>query len=89
MPLACGAQLVLIVGVTATDVAADEERNTVAKVVRLIVWDGVHVAACVGRAVCDFCRPAGGGGGEVCRVGRGARWGLCLACSLFFFSAWR
>jgi len=61
----------------------------VAGVVRLIVWDGVHVAACVGRAVCAFCRPSGGGGGEVCRVRRGAPCGLCLACSLCFFSDWR
>jgi len=73
LPLAWGAQLVLIVRVTAAAVAADEKRDAVAGVVRLIGWDGVHAAACVGRAVCGFFRPAGGGGGEVCRVGRGAR----------------
>jgi len=37
LPLAWGAQLVLIVGVKATDIAADEERNAVAGVVRHIV----------------------------------------------------
>ena len=54
LPLAWGAQLVLIVGVTSADVAADAELAAVVGVMRLIVWDGVHVAACVGRAVCVF-----------------------------------
>ena len=89
LPLAWGTQLVLIVGVTAADVAADEKRDAVAGGVRLIVWYGVHVAACVERAFCAFWRPAGGGCGEVCRVGRGARCDLCLECSLCFLSAWR
>jgi len=71
LPLAWGAQLVLIVGVTSADVAADAELAAVVGVMRLIVWDGVHVAACVGRAVCSFCRPGGGRGGAV-----------CLACTL-------
>ena len=91
LPLAWGVQLVLIVGVTAADVAADEERDAVAGVVRLIVRAGVHVAACVCRAVCAFFRPAGGRGGVVCSAGRYARCGACLACSWCCLSAsrWR
>ena len=65
-PLVFVVQLVLIVEVTAADVAADAELAAVVGVVRLIVWDGVHVAACVGRAVFFFCRPVGGRGGAVC-----------------------
>jgi len=52
--LACGMQLVLVVGVTAAEGAVDAELAAVVEVVRLIVWDGVHVAAYVGRAVCVF-----------------------------------
>ena len=48
MPHARGVQLVLFVGVTAADVAAEDELDVVAGVVRLVVYDGVHVAACVG-----------------------------------------
>jgi len=61
-----GVPLVLIVGVTAADVAADAGLAAVVGVVRLIVWDGVNVAACVERAVCAFFRPGGGRGGAVC-----------------------
>jgi len=48
LPHARGVQLVLFVGVTAADVAAEDELDVVAGVVRLVVYDGVHVAACVG-----------------------------------------
>jgi len=39
-------QLVLLAGVAEADVGLD----VVAKVMGLVVYDGVHVAACVGRA---------------------------------------
>jgi len=66
LPLVFVVQLVLIVEVTAADVAADAELAAVVGVVRLIVWDGVHVAACVGRAAADYCRTGSGRGGAVC-----------------------
>ena len=44
LPLAWGVHCVLLVGVA------------VAGVVRFDAWDGVHVAACVGHAVCASCR---------------------------------
>jgi len=45
-----GRQLVLIVGVTAADVAAaDEELDAVAGMSRFVVWHGAQVAAGVGR----------------------------------------
>ena len=50
--LVFGVQLVLVVGVTAADVAADVEVDMVAGVVRFVPRDGVQVAAC-------FCRAAG------------------------------
>jgi len=37
-------------------------------VVRFVAWDGVHVGACVWRAVCSFFRPGGSRGGAVCPV---------------------
>ena len=49
----------------------------------------VHVAGCVWRAVCDFCRRRGGRGGLVCPAGWCARCGLCLACSWYCLSASR
>jgi len=84
LPLAWGGQFVLLVGVA------------VARVVRFDVWDCVHVAACVRRAVCAFRRRGGGGrasgrgggGGAVRRLGRRACCRLRGACSLCFLSAW-
>ena len=101
LPLACGVQLELFVGVTSADVAADAELAAVVGVVRLTVWDGVHVAACVCRAAGAYRwsdgrgrrggRGAGrsGGGGAAYVVGRRARCCLRGACGLFFLSACR
>jgi len=63
--LAWGVQLVHLVGVVVAEAAAVDELEAVAGVVRLVVWDGVHVAACVGRAAGGSCRRGGGGGGAV------------------------
>ena len=43
--LAWGVQLVHLVGVVVAEAAAVDELEAVAGVVRLVVWDGVHVAA--------------------------------------------
>ena len=48
--LAFVVQLVLIVGVTAADVAADEQLDLGEGVVRFVPRDGVQVAPCVCRA---------------------------------------
>ena len=80
--VAWGVQLVLFV-----DLA-------MAKVVGLVVYDGVHVAACVGCAAGASCRCGfgrrgarrGGGGGAACRAGRRARCRLRGACSWCFLS---
>jgi len=53
LPLAWGVHFVLLVGLAVTGV------------VRFGVWDGMHVAASVGRAVCASCRRGGGAGGAV------------------------
>jgi len=50
--LAWGVQLVHLLGVVVAEAAADDELEAVAGVVWLVVWDGVHVAACVRRAFC-------------------------------------
>ena len=50
--LELGVQPVLLVGVAVADVQPD----VVAGVVRFVVWDGVHVAACVESAVRASCR---------------------------------
>ena len=101
LPLACGVQLVLVVGVTAADVAADEQLDVGEGVVRFVVWDGAHVAARVGRAAGAYRQSDGrgrrsgrkagrcGGGGAAYRVGRRARCCLRGACGLWFFSACR
>jgi len=87
--LAWGVQLVHLVGVVVAEAAAVDELEAVAGVVRLVVWDGVHVAACVGRAAGGSCRRGGGGGGAVRHVGRRACRRSREACSWWFLSAWR
>jgi len=69
LPFACGVQQVLLAGAAEADVELVVE----AEVVRIVVYDGVHVGACVGFAAGTFFRPFGGGGGAACRVGRLAR----------------
>jgi len=91
--LVFGVHLVLFVGVAVADVEVD----MVAGVVLFVVWDGGQVAAYVWRAGGALCRRRGGGRGgghggggcAVCRVGRWASCGLCLACRWCFLSAWR
>jgi len=91
--LAWGVQLVLLAVVAEVDVKLE----VVAEVMGLVVYDGVHVAACVGRALCASCRCCcdrrGAGrcvvGGAACHVGRRARWRLRGVCSWCSLSAWR
>jgi len=94
LPLACGVQLVLVVGVTAADVAAEEQVDVGKEVVRFIVWDGAQIAARVWRAAGAYRRSDGHGrrggrgaehcgeGGAAYRVGRRARCCLRGACGL-------
>ena len=62
-------QLVLLDGVAVADV----ELDAVAGVVRIVVYDGVHVGAFIWCAAGAFCRPGGGGCGAACRLGRLAK----------------
>jgi len=87
--LAWGVQLVHLVGVVVAEAAADDKLEAVAGVVRLVVWDGVQVAACVRRAAAGSRRRGGIGGGAVRRVGWRACRRLREACSWWFLSAWR
>ena len=101
LPLACGVQLVLVVGVTAAVVAADEQLDVGEGVVRFVVWDGAHIAARVGRAAGAYRRSEShghrggrgaercGGGGAAYRVRRRARCCLRGARGLCFLSACR
>ena len=88
---AVGRLLVVIVGVTAADVAAaDTELDAAAEMAWFVVSHDAQVAARVGRAAADYRRSGGGrcgagrgggGGGAVCRVGRCASCRLRAACS--------
>jgi len=59
-----------------------------AGVVRIVMWEGVHVAAFVGCAAGAFCRPGDGGGEAACHVRRRARCRLHGMCSWCFLPAW-
>jgi len=52
LALAWDVQLVLLAGVAVADV----ELDAAAEVVRVDMWDGVHVGACVGCAAGASCR---------------------------------
>jgi len=87
--LALGVRLMLLAVVAEADV----ELDVVAEVMGIVMYDGVHIRACVGCAAGASCRwgcgrrGAGrdGEGGADCRVRRHARWRLCGVCSWCFF----
>ena len=101
LPLACGVQLVHVVGVTSADVAAVEQLDVGEGVVRFVVRDGAHGSARVGRAAGAYRRSDGRGrrggrkagscgvGGAAYRVGQFARCCLRGACGWCFLSACR
>ena len=73
----------LLVGVA----VGDKQPDVVTGVARFVVRDGVHDAACLGRAGGASCRPGGEEEGAVRHVGWRARCFLRRACILRFLSA--
>jgi len=78
--LELGVQPVLLVGVAVADVQPD----VVAGVVRFVIWDDMHVVACVKNADGACFRRGGAGGGAFRRLGRRARCRLRGACNMCF-----